>query len=285
MNKIKYADVTDLNNDQVDLLKSKGYSFFTECDEGGESYYNKNFSWANRIGYLVFESEPEEDYFNSYKELSKVAEFDEDFNEEVHELINPIKDECYLFYLENSDKNIYTFNQVWTNKGVDKAKEIAKDRYYAYPTCVLITDENREYYENKVHDARRQIDRNRNDVKRILKENGFEISGDYTVKRCQPSNEEVKQPISHPIKIWEFLKANDIYIDNFYVKCPDIYIGVMLGMVACGKLTRNEYHDTCESLETFVKKDKDFRESGQGIDLELDYDRLLAVIKEYKNKL
>ena len=166
---IKYMEITDLNKDQTSIIKENGWCVFTECAESN-SYFNKGFTWANRIGYIIFSEDPGVDYIDSWSELHEIATSDYFFRDEVKALLDPIKDECYVFLRKNPAK--YWFKQVWTNKGLEYAKEQAT---YDKFKC--------EYYAEEDFDKmHKKIDRHNNKVKRdtekaleILRANGFEV--------------------------------------------------------------------------------------------------------------
>ena len=166
---IKYMEISELNSDQVKVIKENGWCVFTECDEGG-LYFNKGFSWVNRIGYIIFSENVDVDYIDSYSELHKIASYDSDFDKSVREILKPIEDKCYVFLVK--DPAYYHFEQVWTNKGLEHAKETAKLRFIGFK---------HEYYEDydKMH---KLIDRHNAKVNRdtekainLLRENGFRV--------------------------------------------------------------------------------------------------------------
>ena len=168
---IKYMEITDLNYDQRKLINENGWCVFTECDEGG-SYYNKGFSFVNRIGYVVFSENVYIDYIDSCEELNKIASYDYDFDKLVRETIEPIKDICYVFLVK--DPANYHFEQVWTNKGLEDAKEKAKLKFRFFK---------HEYYERENYDKMDKLIHNHNNKVRrdtenainLLKENGFKV--------------------------------------------------------------------------------------------------------------
>ena len=141
---IKYTEISDLNNDQVAVIKKNGWCLFTECDEGG-SYYRKGLAWVNRIGYVVFSENVEQEDIDSYKELCEIASYDDEFATQVREQLEPIRDECYIFLVKNPAR--YDFEQVWTNGGLERAKEIAATRF----------NFEHQYYESKDYDEMREI--------------------------------------------------------------------------------------------------------------------------------
>ena len=167
---IKYMEISELNNDQAKVIKENGWCVFTECDSGG-SYYNRGFAWANRIGYVIFSEWLDVDHIDSYKELNQVASYDKDFDKSVRTLLKPIEDKCYVFLVK--DPANYHFEQVWTNKGLEHAKEIAKLRFRF----------NHTYYESGTYDKMDAlIDKHNSKVRRdtekaieLLKANGFKV--------------------------------------------------------------------------------------------------------------
>lgn len=167
---IKYMEISELNNDQAKIIKENGWCVFTECDSGG-TYYNKGFTWVNRIGYIIFSENVDVDYINSYGELNKIASHDREFDKTVREILKPIEDKCYVFLVK--DPAYYHFEQVWTNKGLEHAKETAKLRFAFKHT----------YYESEDYDKMHKlIDAHNNKVKRdtkkaveLLKANGFKV--------------------------------------------------------------------------------------------------------------
>ena len=42
-------------------------------------------------------------------------------------MLSPLEDKCYVFLIKNPVK--YHFEQIWTNKGLAYAKEMAKSRF------------------------------------------------------------------------------------------------------------------------------------------------------------
>ena len=168
---IKYMEMIDLNKDQIKAIEEYGWCVFTECDEGG-SYFNKGLSWVNRIGYIIMSENVSVDYIDSYRELHELATYDSDFDKKVRTILNPLKDECYVFLVKEPAH--YHFEQIWTNKGLKDAKEIAKYRFHKFKHT---------YYESKDFDKMdKLINRHNNKVKRdtevalnLLKENGFKV--------------------------------------------------------------------------------------------------------------
>lgn len=167
---IKFCEISDLNTDQMRLIEDMGWCLFTHQDEGG-SYFTKGTSIVNRIGYIVFSAPVNYQVIDSYEELISIAKEDADFRKEVLNTLNPIEDKCYVFLVKDPAK--YSFEQVWTNKGLEKAKEIAKTRF-RYP---------HKYYERKDYDKMEKIISQYNTqlaattekAKQLLAENGFTV--------------------------------------------------------------------------------------------------------------
>ena len=86
---LKYAEISELNCDQANLIRKSGWCFFTECDGGG-TYWHKGFHRVNRVGYIVLSENIETEDINSPKELKKIAEFDNSFNDLVMEKLLPL---------------------------------------------------------------------------------------------------------------------------------------------------------------------------------------------------
>ena len=168
---IKYMEISDLNNDQAKVIKDNGWCVFTECDSGG-TYYSRGFAWANRIGYIILSEFVDVKCINSYNELNKIASYDDDFNKAVREILKPIEDKCYVFLVKDPAR--YHFEQVWTNKGLEHAKETAKLRFIGYE---------HQYYNTKDYDKMHKlINEHNSKVKQdtenavnLLRENGFNV--------------------------------------------------------------------------------------------------------------
>lgn len=169
-NGLMFCEVSELNEEQKRAILENGWCFYTHQDEGS-SYFGKGTHVVNRIGYIVFSAPVNFSYINSYKELTAIAKEDEEFGTKVREVLSPIKDKCYVFLVKDPAK--YSFEQVWTNKGLDKAKEIAKTRF-RYP---------HKYYERKDYDKMEKIISQYNTqlaattekAKQLLAENGFTV--------------------------------------------------------------------------------------------------------------
>lgn len=167
---IKYMEISDLNSDQVKVIKENGWCLFTECDEGG-TYYNKGSAWVNRVGYIIFSEEVNITYIDSYAELNDIAFYSDEFDKAVRKVLKPIEDKCYVFLVK--DPANYHFEQIWTNKGLPHAYGIAKLRFrYKH-----------QYYESKDYGKmERLINRHNSKVRKdtekaieLLKENGFKV--------------------------------------------------------------------------------------------------------------
>lgn len=167
---LKYASVTAVNTDQIRLIKKNGWCIFTECDSEG-TYWHKGIHWVNSVGYIVISEDIDVEDINSYNELDKIAEYDDDFDNLVREKLKPIEDKCYVFLVK--DPANYHFGQIWTNKGLEEAKEKAKLRFRFKHV----------YYESKDYDKMdKLIHRHNSKVRRdtekaieVLKENGFKV--------------------------------------------------------------------------------------------------------------
>ena len=167
---IKYMEISDLNKDQYQVIKQNNWCVFTECDEGG-SYYRKGFAWVNRIGYIILSENVDIDYINSCNELNKIASYDDDFDKSVREILVPLEDKCYVFLVKDPAR--YHFEQIWTNKGLEEAKAIAKCRFEFKHT----------YYERKdydkmdklIHKHNSKVKRDTEEAINLLKANGFKV--------------------------------------------------------------------------------------------------------------
>lgn len=166
---IKYASKTMLNHDQIDEIKKNGWSFFTMCDEGGV-YYRKGFAWINRIGYIIFSENVDQEHIDG-DELDKIAIYDEDFKENVQKILDPIEDKCYIFLVKDPAK--YRFEQVWTNAGLDGAKKNAKSRFRF----------RHKYYDSKdfpkmhkiINDYNNKVKKDTEAAISLLKVNGYTV--------------------------------------------------------------------------------------------------------------
>ena len=120
---MKYMEINDLNKDQVALAESKGWCIYTQVEDACGLIYKKGLAWANRIGYVIF-SEPVDAESIDDSAIGDYGTYDYDFESEVKQLLSPLEDKCYVFLIKNPVK--YYFEQIWTNKGVAYAKEMAK---------------------------------------------------------------------------------------------------------------------------------------------------------------
>mgnify|MGYP003239744403 CR=1 FL=1 len=170
---VKYAEISDLNNNQIKLINKNGWCIFTECDGDG-TYWHKGMHCVNRIGYIILSENIDVEDINSYKELNKIATYDDVFDKMVREKLSPVADKCYVFLVKNPAN--YHFEQIWTNKGLEKAKEIAKLRFEFKHT----------YYDSKDYDKMENLIfrhncKVRKDTEKaieILKANGFKVVSD-----------------------------------------------------------------------------------------------------------
>lgn len=164
-------EIDSLNADQSNLITANGWQVFTECDEGS-SYYQKGYAWVNRIGYIIFSEAVDRNYINSYKELNSIAAHDNEFEETVRSLLKPIEDKCYVFLVKNPA--YYHLEQIWTNKGLDDAKRLAKLRFAKFK---------HKYYKSADYDKMQQlIEKHNAKVKTdtdkaiaLLQANGFSV--------------------------------------------------------------------------------------------------------------
>lgn len=167
---IKYMEMSELNSDQIKVIKEKGWCVFTECDQGG-SYYTKGFAWVNRIGYVIFSEDVEKENLDSHSELNEIASYDEKFDKEVRNALAPLKDKCYVFLVK--DPANYHFEQVWTNKGLAKAKKLAnlrfrfEHKYYSSKDYAKMEEIINKHNHKVNEDTKKAIE--------LLKENGFSV--------------------------------------------------------------------------------------------------------------
>ncbi len=59
---------------------------------------------VNRIGYIILSENIDVEDINSYKELNKIATYDDVFDKLVREKLSPVADKCYVFFSEKSSK-------------------------------------------------------------------------------------------------------------------------------------------------------------------------------------
>ena len=77
---VKYTEISDVNNDQIELINKNGWCIFTECDGNGTYYYHKGIHWVNRIEYIILSENVDIEDINSHKELNKIATYDDTVN-------------------------------------------------------------------------------------------------------------------------------------------------------------------------------------------------------------
>ena len=167
---IKYMDISDINIDQRRAIKENGWCVFTECNSEG-TYYRKGFAWVNRIGYIILSEDVDIDDINSYEELNAIASYDDDFETEVREVLTPIEDKCYVFLVK--DPANYRFEQVWTNKGLEYAKAIAKTQFRH--KCLYYESKDYDKMEKLIHKHNSKVRRDTEKAINLLKENGFKV--------------------------------------------------------------------------------------------------------------
>lgn len=90
---VKYAEVSDLNADQIKIIEKNKWCIFTVCDGDG-TYWHKGIHWVNRIGYIVLSKDVDAEDINSYKELNKIATYDGAFDKLVREELSPVANKC-----------------------------------------------------------------------------------------------------------------------------------------------------------------------------------------------
>ena len=167
---IKYAEISDLNCDQVKLIQKNGWCFFTECD-GEETYWHKGFHKGNRVGYIVLSKDIEMEDINSPKKLKKIAKFDNSFNDLVMEKLLPLADKCYVFLVK--DPANYHFEQIYTNEGLEKAKEIIKLRFSF--KCKYYEKEEYRKMVKLIDRHNRKVEKGTAKAIEILQANGFKV--------------------------------------------------------------------------------------------------------------
>lgn len=167
---VKYAEVSDLNADQIKIIEKNKWCIFTVCDGDG-TYWHKGIHWVNRIGYIVLSEDIDAEDINSYKELNKIATYDGAFDKLVREELSPVANKCYVFLVK--DPANYHFEQIWTNKGLEKAKETAKFRFRFKHT----------YYESKDYGKmnslilrhNRKVQKDTEKAVEVLRASGFKV--------------------------------------------------------------------------------------------------------------
>lgn len=170
---VKYTEISDVNNDQIELINKNGWCIFTECDGNG-TYYHKGIHWVNRIGYVILSENVDIEDINSHKELKAIATYDDVFDELVREKLLPVADKCYVFLVKNPAN--YHFEQIWTNKGLEKAIEIAKLRFRFKHTYYDSKDYDK--MENLILKHNRKVKKDTEKAVEVLKANGFKVVSD-----------------------------------------------------------------------------------------------------------
>ena len=111
---------------------------------------------------------------NSHKELNKIATYDDAFDKLVREKLLPVADKCYVFLVKNPAN--YHFEQIWTNKGLEKAIEIAKLRFRFKHTYYNSKDYDK--MENLILKHNRKVKKDTEKAVEVLKANGFKVVSD-----------------------------------------------------------------------------------------------------------
>lgn len=172
---VKYTEISDLNADQVKIIeKNKCYIFTEHTDDDGGIYWRKGMHWVNRIGYIILSENIDTEIIYSYKELSKIATYDETFNKKIREKLLPVADKYYAFLVK--DPANYHIEEIWTNKGLEKAKEVAKLRFRFKHAYYEQNDYDKMYDLALRHN--RKVEKDTNRAVEILKENGFKVVSD-----------------------------------------------------------------------------------------------------------
>jgi len=171
---VKYTEISDLNSDQIKLINKNGWCIFTECDGNGTYYYHKGIHWVNRIEYIILSENVDIEDINSHKELNKIATYDDAFDKLVREKLLPVADKCYVFLVKNPAN--YHFEQIWTNKGLEKAIEIAKLRFRFKHTYYNSKDYDK--MENLILKHNRKVKKDTEKAVEVLKANGFKVVSD-----------------------------------------------------------------------------------------------------------
>lgn len=136
-----------------------------------ERVWLKGIHWVNRIGYIVLSEDVDVENINSYEELDKIAAYDNDFNNIVRNTLSPIEDKCYVFLVK--DPANYRFEQIWTNKGLKKAKEKAKQRFGF--KCTYYEAKNCDRMDNLILKHNHKVEKDTEKAIEILRANGFTV--------------------------------------------------------------------------------------------------------------
>lgn len=123
---MKYMEINDLNKDQVALAESKGWCIYTQVEDACGLIYKKGLAWANRIGYVIFSESVDAEAIDG-SAIGDYGTYDYEFESEVKQMLSPLEDKCYVFLIKNPVR--YRFEQIWANKGLEYAKEMAKSRF------------------------------------------------------------------------------------------------------------------------------------------------------------
>lgn len=123
---MKYMEINDLNKDQVALAESKGWCIYTQVEDACGLIYKKGLAWANRIGYVIFSESVDAEAIDG-SAIGGYGTYDYEFESEVKQMLSPLEDKCYVFLIKNPVR--YRFEQIWANKGLEYAKEMAKSRF------------------------------------------------------------------------------------------------------------------------------------------------------------
>lgn len=123
---MKYMEINDLNKDQVALAESKGWCIYTQVEDACGLIYKKGLAWANRIGYVIFSESVDAEAIDG-SAIGDYGTYNDEFESEVKQMLSPLEDKCYVFLIKNPVK--YHFEQIWTNKGLRYAREMAKSSF------------------------------------------------------------------------------------------------------------------------------------------------------------
>lgn len=85
--------------------------------------------------------------------------------------MSPIEDKCYVFLVK--DPANYRFEQIWTNKGLKKAKEKAKQRFGF--KCTYYESKNYDRMDNLILKHNHKVEKDTEKAIEILRANGFTV--------------------------------------------------------------------------------------------------------------
>ena len=88
--------------------------------------YKKGLAWEDRIGYVIFSESVDAEAIDG-SAIGDYGTYDYEFESEVKQMLSPLEDKCYVFLIKNPVR--YRFEQIWANKGLEYAKEMAKSRF------------------------------------------------------------------------------------------------------------------------------------------------------------